>query len=55
MGPPERPLQRPLTLNSPPVEIEAHRAMEEALHRLYEQHTDQPWREPKSPGKDEDK
>ena len=30
----------------PPFEVEAHRVMEESLHRLYEQHTGQPWREP---------
>jgi len=27
-------------------DIAAHRSLEESLHRLYEQHTGQPWREP---------
>ena len=45
-GDPRTPSAPPADPQLPPFEIEAHRAMEESLHRLYEQHTVQPWTEP---------
>ena len=29
-----------------PFELEARQSLEDSLHRLYEQHTGQPWKEP---------
>ena len=39
----ESPSSRP---DLSPFEVEARKSLEESLHRLYEQHTGQPWREP---------
>lgn len=47
-GAPRTPSAPPADPQLPPFEIEAHRAMEDALHRLYEQHTGLPWTEESS-------
>lgn len=45
---PSTPTAGPST-SLPPFEIEAHRAMEDSLHRLYEQQTGKQWTEPSPP------